>query len=77
MPKISLAEILIEEFMIPSGLGAAKVAEKTGIEESTMIEILYYGKQIDQGIAEKFAAAFDSTPGFWLNIQSKYATEQS
>ena len=72
MSKISLPEILIEEFMIPFGLDSAKVAEKTGIEESVLLDVLYYGKQIDQGIAEKLAAAFDNTPRFWLNIQEKF-----
>ena len=75
MSKISLAEILVEEFMIPLSMGSADVAEKTGIDESTIVQILCHGKQIDQNIADKLAAGFDTTPEFWLNIQANYTKE--
>lgn len=75
--RTSLAEVLIEEFMIPLGMGSVEFAEKIGIDESTMGHILYGGGRIDQFIARKLADAFDSTPEFWLNIQNSPVFKRS
>lgn len=58
----SPGEILIEEFLKPMGMTQEELSVQLGC-------VVNEGIQITPGIATKLAAAFNTTPAFWLNAQ--------
>ena len=65
-------EILNEEYLAPLNLTPAALAEATGLPEADLNGLLDGKQGITIPIAERLAAYFDTTPGFWLNLQSGY-----
>ena len=65
-------EILKEEFLVPFGLSANRVAKAIGVPTNQITEIVNGTRGITGETAVLFAHAFGTTPEFWLNLQSRY-----
>jgi antitoxin HigA-1 len=65
-------EILKEEFMVPHGLSANRLAMALGIAPNRITAILHGNRGISGETAVLFAHAFGTSPEFWLNLQSRY-----
>lgn len=65
-------EILKEEIMIPLKLEPRDVADKTGISEETIKNIIEGKDSITSEIASKFSNFFSTSDQFWLRLQSEY-----
>lgn len=68
-------EILKEEFLVPLGLSANKLAKAIGVPANRVSEIINGDRGITGDTALRFAAAFGTTPEFWMNLQSQYQLE--
>jgi antitoxin HigA-1 len=65
-------EVLVEEFMRPHGLSAIAVAKAVRVPR-TRIERLARGETpVSVDTALRLARLFGTTPGFWLNLQTRY-----
>jgi addiction module HigA family antidote len=62
-------EILREEFLVPLALTQKQLAEHIGCDFKVINRIVNEKAQITPKIAIKLAAAFNTTPDFWLNAQ--------
>jgi addiction module HigA family antidote len=62
-------EILQEEFLVPLKLTQKQVAESLGCDVKVVNRIVNARTAVTAQMALKLAAAFRTTPEFWLNAQ--------
>lgn len=62
-------EILYEEFLIPLGITQKELAEHLNCDYKVINRIVNERASVTPEMAIKFAAAFKTTPDFWLNAQ--------
>jgi len=72
MTPIHPGEILKEEFMVPYGLSANKLAARLDVPTNRLTSIIAGTRAITADTALRLAAAFDTTPEFWMNLQDHY-----
>jgi addiction module HigA family antidote len=65
----SPGEILSEEFLRPLGLSQKELAEHLGCDYKVINRIVNERASVTPEMAIKLAAAFKTTPDFWLNAQ--------
>lgn len=65
----SPGEILLEEFLIPLGLSQKELAQHLGCDYKVINRIINEQASVTPEMATKLAAAFKTTPDFWLNAQ--------
>jgi addiction module HigA family antidote len=68
-------EILQEEFLIPLGLSQNWLAQHLNVNISRINEIVRGRRGITGNTALRLARAMNTTPEFWLNLQSHYDLE--
>ena len=62
-------EILREEFLLPLGITQKQLADHIGCDLKVINRIVNEKAQVTPKMAMKLAAAFDTSPDFWLNAQ--------
>ncbi len=65
----SPGEILYEEFLVPLGISQRALADHIACDYKVINRIVNERSSITPTIATKLAAAFETTPDFWLNAQ--------
>ena len=65
-------EILKEEFLVPYGLSANRLARGLGIPPNRITTIINGDRGITGETAILLGHAFNMTPQFWLNLQARY-----
>lgn len=65
----SPGEILFEEFLRPLGLSQKDLADHLGCDYKVINRIINEKASVTPEMAIKLAAAFKTTPDFWLNAQ--------
>jgi len=70
--NIHPGEILKEEFLIPFGLSAYRLARETNIPPTRISQILKGRRSITADTALRFSKIFGTTPDFWLGLQMEY-----
>jgi addiction module HigA family antidote len=65
----SPGEILREEFLVPLHISQKELSEHIGCDFKVINRIINERSQVTPTIAIKLAAAFNTTPDFWLNAQ--------
>ncbi len=65
----SPGEILREEFLIPLKITQRKLAGHIGCDFKVINRIVNEKSQVTPRLAIRLAAAFNTTPDFWLNAQ--------
>jgi addiction module HigA family antidote len=68
-------EILKEEFMLPFGLSANRLALELGVPTNRISAIVSGKRSITADTALRLGKAFATTPEFWMNLQSRYDLE--
>lgn len=71
-------EVIREEFLAPSGVTQVELAKHIGVPVQRINEIVRGKRGITPQTAWLLAQAFETTPEFWVNLQSSYdlAVEQ-
>jgi len=64
--------ILLKEFIEPMGLTQKELADHLDIPIQRLNEIVRGKRGISPDTAWLLSQAFDTSPEFWLNLQSKY-----
>ena len=70
-------EVLLEEFLKPLGITQVRFAEHIGVPVQRVNEIVRGKRGITPETAWLFAGAFDTSPEFWLKLQSNYDLARS
>lgn len=65
-------EVLREEFMTPLGVSINKLAGDLDIAISRVSNIVNGQRAVTADTALRLATYFNTTPEFWLNLQSAY-----
>lgn len=65
----SPGEILNEEFLKPLGITQKDLAEHLGCDYKVINRVINEKASVTPEMAIKLAAAFNTTPDFWLNAQ--------
>jgi antitoxin HigA-1 len=65
-------EFLNEEFLKPRGLGIYALALDLHVPTTRITELVRQRRAISRDDAERLARYFNTTPAFWLNLQSKF-----
>ncbi len=63
-------EMLLREFLEPSGMSQAEASRKLGIPTNRMNELVRGKRGVTPDTALRLAALFDTTPQFWMNLQT-------
>lgn len=72
MRPIHPGEILREEFMLPLGLSAHALAVALRVAAPRINDIVREKRGVTPDTALRLARYFNSTPQFWLNLQTSY-----
>jgi addiction module HigA family antidote len=75
LPPVTPGEILREEYMLPLALSANRLAEALGVPANRITAILNGTRAITADTATRLALCFNTTPGFWLNLQNLHDLE--
>jgi len=75
LPPIHPGEMLRDEFIVPLGLTAYRVAKDIGVPVTRVQSILAERRGISGDTALRLARYFDTTPEFWLNMQRDWELE--
>lgn len=62
-------EILREEFMVPLGLSANRLARALGVPTNRITAILNGARAVTADTALRLARCLRTSPEFWLNLQ--------
>ncbi|MCE7058922.1 HigA family addiction module antitoxin [Dyadobacter sp. CY343] len=76
LANIHPGEILSEEFLIPMGITAYKLAKDTAIPQTRVSEIIKGRRRITADTALRLSKYFGTTPKFWLGLQDDYDLEE-
>jgi len=75
LAPIHPGEILSEDFLIPMGITAYKLARGTMIDQTRISEIIRGKRSVSVDTALRLAKFFGTTPEFWINIQTQFDLE--
>lgn len=75
LENIHPGEILKEEFLIPLGISAYKLAKETFMPQTRISEIIKGRRRITADTALRLSKFFETTPKFWLGLQDDYDLE--
>lgn len=68
-------EILSREYLVPFGLSASRFAKHINVPPDRVSSIVNGSRGVTGDTALRFAKALDTTPEFWMNIQTHYDLE--
>ena len=75
LPPIHPGEILRAEFMEPLQLSMNRLALDLRVPVTRIAEIVHERRGVTPDTALRLARYFNTSPGFWLNLQSAYDLE--
>ena len=79
MPKkikpIHPGEILMEEFLTPLKISQYRLAKDIGVAPRRINEIVHSSRSISADTALRLGKYFNTSPQFWLNLQSHFDLE--
>jgi antitoxin HigA-1 len=76
LPNIHPGEILQEEFLVPLGISAYRLAKEIGIPQTRISEILKGRRSITADTALRLSHYLGTSPKFWLGLQDDYDLEE-
>ncbi|VVO11443.1 HigA family addiction module antitoxin [Pseudomonas fluorescens] len=72
MRAIHPGEILSEEFMKPLDITTAALARSLNEPVAEVSDVVRRQSEVSGGLAKKLSMHLNTTPEFWLNLQSTY-----
>ena len=72
MRPIHPGEILSEEFLKPLGMTIEDLARSLNEPEVEVSDVVNQRSGVSVGLAQKLSIHLNTTPDFWLNLQSTY-----
>ena len=72
LPPVHPGEVLLEEFLKPTGLSQYRLAKDINVPPRRINEIVHGKRAVSADTALRLARYFGTTPRFWLNLQAQY-----
>jgi addiction module HigA family antidote len=63
-------EVLKEEFLLPLGLSANRLAQAIGVPANRVTAVVKGTRSVTPDTALRLARLFGTTPEFWVNLQA-------
>ena len=76
LENIHPGEVLLEEFMKPSGITAYRLSKDLEIPQTRVSEILKGRRRISADTALRLGRYFGNSAKFWLGLQDDYDLEE-
>ena len=76
LKNIHPGEVLSEEFLMPFGISAYKLAKDIGIPQTRISEILKGNRRITADTALRLGKYFGTSAKFWLGLQDDFDLEE-
>lgn len=76
LKNIHPGEVLQEEFLVPFGISAYKLAKDIGIPQTRVSEIIKGNRRITADTALRLSRYFGNSAKFWLGLQDDYDLEE-
>ena len=76
LKNIHPGEVLNEEFLIPLGISAYKLAKDTGIPQNRVSAIVKGNRRVTADTALRLSKYFGNSAKFWLGIQDDFDIEE-
>ncbi len=74
--NIHPGEILFEEFLLPLGISAYRLAKDTGIPQTRISQIIKRKRRVTADTALRLALYFGTSAQFWLGLQNDFDIEE-
>lgn len=65
-------EVLQELYLVPLGMGAIALARRLGVPRTRIERLVKGTTRMTPDTALRLARAFNTTPAYWLNMQTNY-----
>jgi len=75
LPAVHPGEILLEEFLKPSGISQYRLAIDIRVPPRRINEIVHGLRSITADTALRLARYFGTSAAFWMNVQTRYDLE--
>ena len=75
LPAIHPGEILREEFLVPLGLTAGRVAKAIGVPRTRIERLVAEKVDMTPDTALRLARYLGTSRDFWLSLQTRYSIE--
>jgi addiction module HigA family antidote len=72
---VSPGDILLHDFIEPMNLSANALAKALGVPANRITGIIKGTRGISADTAYRLSIAFNTTPEFWMNLQTQYELE--
>ena len=76
LPAIPPGEILREDFMVPMHLSMNRLALDLRVPVTRVADLIHGRRAITPDTALRLGRYFNTSPRFWLNLQSAYDLER-
>lgn len=75
LPPLHPGEVLREEFMVPLGLTAGKIARACGVPRTRIERIAAERLGVTGDTAVRLGKVLGTGPEVWMNLQARFETE--
>ena len=72
LPPVHPGEILRDEFLTPLDLSVSQLAQEMKVADSQLTDIVLGRRAITTDTAQRLGRYFETTPEFWINLQTHY-----
>ena len=72
LQPVQPGEILRDEFLLPFGISMAQLAKDIKVPANRITQIVNGDRDITADTALRLSTYFETSPEFWLNLQSHY-----
>lgn len=77
LPPIHPGEILLEEFLTPMGVSQSRLALAIRVPLQRVHDLVHGRRAVSLDTAARLGRFFDTSPEFWLNLQTHYDLEKA
>ena len=77
MRPVHPGEILKEEFLVPYDMSVTALANAIGVTPARINDVVLRRRGITADTALRLAMYFDTTPEFWMNLQSSFELQKA
>ena len=76
LKNIHPGEVLLEEFLVPMGISAYRLAKEINIPQTRISEILKRRRRVTADTALRLSLFFGNSVKFWMSLQDDYDIEE-
>lgn len=77
LTNIHAGEVLLEEFLVPMGIGQNRIARNMGLPPRRINEIVHGKRAVTADTALRLARYFKISEEFWMGLQADYDLEEA